>query len=67
MLLLTQGDQSPPEFAPVIAKLTKALPHAEVVTLEGAGHIPHATHPEAYVDSIQRFIRRNLTSSRLSA
>jgi len=65
--LLTLGDQSPPTFAPVIARLAKALPHAEVVTLEGAGHIPHVTHPEAYVDAIMRFTHNQSASTRISA
>ena len=65
--LLTLGDQSPPTFAPVIARLAKALPHAEVVTLEGAGHIPHVTHPEAYVDAIMRFTHKQSASTRISA
>jgi pimeloyl-ACP methyl ester carboxylesterase len=58
-VLLTMGDQSPPIFAPVIRKLAGMLPPAEVVTLEGAGHIPHATHPEMYVGTIDRFARQH--------
>jgi pimeloyl-ACP methyl ester carboxylesterase len=57
--LLSCGDQSPPTFAPVIAKLAKAAPKAQVVTLRGAGHIPHATHTEAYVEMVTSFIRSN--------
>lgn len=57
--LLTLGDQSPPPFAPVVAKLSKALPHAEVVTLLGAGHVPHATHPDVYVEAIIEFTRKH--------
>ena len=53
--LLTLGDQSPPTFAPVVAKLAKALPRVEVLTFPGAGHIPHATHPDAYVEAIVAF------------
>jgi pimeloyl-ACP methyl ester carboxylesterase len=53
--LLTLGDQSPPTFAPVVAKLAEAFPRVEVVTLPGAGHIPHVTHPEAYVEAISAF------------
>jgi pimeloyl-ACP methyl ester carboxylesterase len=55
--LLTRDDQSPPTFAPVVAKLAEALPRVEVVTFPGAGHIPHATHPEAYVEAISAFTR----------
>jgi len=54
--LLTLGDQSPPTFAPVVARLAEALPHAEIVTLPGAGHIPHATHPDSYVEAIIGFM-----------
>lgn len=55
--LLALGDQSPPTFAPVVARLAEALPRVEVVTFPGAGHIPHATHPEAYVEAIVAFTR----------
>lgn len=58
-VLLTTGDQSPPTFAPVVAKLADALPGAEVVRFPGAGHIPHATHPDAYVDAVVAFTRKH--------
>lgn len=54
--LLTMGDQSPPTFAPVVRQLSAALPHAEVVTIRGAGHVPHSTHPDTHVDLLRRFI-----------
>lgn len=57
--LLTKGALSPPLFAPVVAKVAAALPHAKVATFEAAGHIPHATHPELYVDTIGAFIREH--------
>jgi pimeloyl-ACP methyl ester carboxylesterase len=59
--LLTIGDQSFPMFVPVVAALADALPSVEVVTFPGAGHIPHVTHPDAYVGAITNFIRRNTT------
>jgi pimeloyl-ACP methyl ester carboxylesterase len=59
--LLTTGDQSPPIFAPVVAKVADVLPNASVVTFPGAGHIPHSTHPAAYVEAIKAFIRNNPT------
>ena len=59
--LLTTGDQSPPTFASVVAKLASVLPNAEVVTFPGAGHIPQDTHPDAYVETIMAFIRKNPT------
>ena len=59
--LLTKGDQSPPTFAPVIEKVADVLPNASVVTFPGAGHIPHITHPDAYVEAIMAFMRKNQT------
>jgi pimeloyl-ACP methyl ester carboxylesterase len=58
-VLLTLGDQSPPFFAPVVGKIAKAVPRVEVQTFRGAGHLPHATDPDAYVDSIVAFTRRH--------
>jgi pimeloyl-ACP methyl ester carboxylesterase len=58
-ILLTLGDQSPPFFAPVVARLAEAIPHAEVITIPGAGHIPHATHPDDYAKAIVAFIRKH--------
>ncbi len=57
--LLTTGDHSPPTFAPVVNKLADVLPNVEVVTFSGAGHIPHATHPDAYVDAMIAFTRNS--------
>jgi pimeloyl-ACP methyl ester carboxylesterase len=59
--LLTLGDQSPAMFAPVVAELALALPHAEVVTVPGAGHIPHATHPDVYAELLVSFISKHGT------
>jgi pimeloyl-ACP methyl ester carboxylesterase len=56
--LLTMGDQSPPTFAPVVAKLTGVLPNVEVVTFPGAGHIPHVTHPDPYIQAVTAFVRK---------
>ena len=55
--LLTRGDQSPPLFAPVVDRLASAMPAATVRTFAGAGHIPHVTHPQAYVEAVTEFIR----------
>ena len=57
--LLTLGDQSPPLFPAVIAKLARALPNAEVVTFPGAGHIPHVTHADAFSEEVVGFIGKS--------
>jgi pimeloyl-ACP methyl ester carboxylesterase len=54
--LLTQGDQSPPWFPVIMKKLSEALEQAEQLTLSGAGHAPHRTHPSLYVETLTRFI-----------
>src|SRR5262245_61489138 len=56
-VLLTQGDQSPPWFLEIVAKLGQALDQAEVRTLPGAGHVPQLTHPDRYVAAVIEFIR----------
>jgi pimeloyl-ACP methyl ester carboxylesterase len=55
-VLLTQGDQSPPFFARIIARLEEAMDGAEVRTLPGAGHVPHSTHPAEYIAVIDEFV-----------
>jgi pimeloyl-ACP methyl ester carboxylesterase len=59
--LLTQGDQSPPQYAPVVTKLAEALPSVEVRTLAGVGHLPHTEHPEIYVDALTAFVHKYTT------
>jgi pimeloyl-ACP methyl ester carboxylesterase len=63
-VLLTAGDQSPPIFAPVERRLAELLPQAERVTYAGAGHIPHVTHPEAYVAALVAFEQSREASQR---
>ncbi len=57
--LLTQGDQSPPQYAAVIPKLAEALPSVEVRTVTGVGHAAHVEDPEAYVKAVTAFVRRH--------
>jgi len=42
-----------------VTKLAEAIPRVEVVTFQGAGHIPHATHPVAYVEATIAFTRKH--------
>ena len=59
--LLTQGDQSPPQYVPVITRLGAALPSVEVQTLPGVGHVPHMEDPEGYVEAVADFFRKRAT------
>ncbi len=57
-LLLTDGTNSPPFFAPIIRQLEAMVPQAERRTFQGAGHIPQATHPDDYVSVVTEFVNR---------
>jgi len=57
-VLLTTGDQSPPVFAPVVSKLIDVLPNGETFSIAGAGHIPHETHSDAYIEVITAFLHK---------
>jgi pimeloyl-ACP methyl ester carboxylesterase len=57
-VLLTQGDQSPPWFPGIVAKLAELIDGSEVRTYRGAGHAPHVTHPDDYVATVTDFLVR---------
>jgi pimeloyl-ACP methyl ester carboxylesterase len=57
-VLLTQGDQSPPWFPVIVAKLAEAIESATVRTYAGAGHAPHITHPDDYLAGVADFLAR---------
>jgi pimeloyl-ACP methyl ester carboxylesterase len=58
-LLLSEGDESPAWFRPIVAKLAGAIDHAEVHTYRGAGHAPHLTHPGDYLATVTGFLSRS--------
>jgi pimeloyl-ACP methyl ester carboxylesterase len=57
-VLLTCGTESPPYFQRPLARLARALPRTETRVFDGAGHVPHATHPDEYVPTIAGFVAR---------
>ena len=54
---LTQGDQSPPLFAPIIERLARLLPAADRHTFTGAGHAPQMTRPRDFVAVVTQFLQ----------
>ncbi|MGW1510941.1 alpha/beta fold hydrolase [Streptomyces sp. NPDC002394] len=56
-VLLSRGTESPAWFGTVLDRLAVVLPKARQQTFEGAGHIPHITHPEEYARVVTDFIR----------
>jgi len=54
-LLFTSGSESPRFFSVVLGELSSLAPTARVATIAGAGHIPHATHPDRWVATLLAF------------
>ncbi|MEU3899375.1 alpha/beta hydrolase [Streptomyces sp. NPDC045251] len=57
-VLLTHGTASLPWFATVLDRLAGTLPDVRRADIAGAGHVPHATHPEEYVAALTAFAGR---------
>jgi pimeloyl-ACP methyl ester carboxylesterase len=55
-VVLSEGAESPPFFALINDKLIEAMPGAQRHEFAGAGHVPHMTHPDAYVELIRQSI-----------
>jgi len=55
-LLISLGTESPELEVAAAKELARLLPAARVETLEGAGHIPHRTHPDPYAAMLTSFI-----------
>lgn len=56
---LSTGELSPPFVGKVRSILAEVLPNSEVVTFAGAGHLPHVTHPEEYIETVGEAIRKH--------
>jgi pimeloyl-ACP methyl ester carboxylesterase len=57
-VLLILGSISRSPFRIGTEALAAALPHAEVVTIDGAAHAAHHTHAEEFVRVVERFLDR---------
>jgi pimeloyl-ACP methyl ester carboxylesterase len=55
-LQLTRGTESPRWFSAIADALARVAPDAEVHTFREAGHVPHVTHPDQYLDVVTGFI-----------
>lgn len=53
--LLSFGDGSPAYFGQVVKRVADVLPNARLYTFAGAGHVPHRSHPAAFVDVLTAF------------
>ena len=56
-VLLTDGDGSPAWLPAIVSALAATMYHqADRHTFVGAGHVPHISHPHAYVAVVDSFI-----------
>jgi pimeloyl-ACP methyl ester carboxylesterase len=39
----------------IIDKIKSSLPQAKQITVSGAGHVPHMSHPEKYIELVKNF------------
>ncbi|MGW4164628.1 alpha/beta fold hydrolase [Streptomyces sp. NPDC004788] len=53
--LVTRGTESPAWFGVVVDRVAGALSGVRTHVFEGAGHLPHVTHPEEYVELVTHF------------
>lgn len=54
-LLLTVGTESPDFLKVIVRLLSEQVPKARVEWIEGAGHVPHSTHPQAWSAVLKDF------------
>lgn len=54
--LLTLGGASPPFFPLVVKRVAAAVPYARQHVYPDAGHMPHLSHPQEYVQVVGEFI-----------
>jgi pimeloyl-ACP methyl ester carboxylesterase len=57
-VLLTQGTVGPEWYGAVIALIAEVLPKPSRHVYRRAGHMPHGTHPDEYVETVAEFMRR---------
>jgi pimeloyl-ACP methyl ester carboxylesterase len=57
--LISHGDQSPAFFPAIAAIVAAAIPGVEERLFAGAGHVPHTTHANEYVDAITAFFSKH--------
>lgn len=55
--VILAGSESPPQQTAATRRAARAIPNAQVLVLEGHGHIAHRTDPELVVGIVTEFLR----------
>jgi pimeloyl-ACP methyl ester carboxylesterase len=58
-VLVAVGERDKPDFRAIAERLARELPDAELVVIEGAGHLPSMERPEATLQVVKPFLDRN--------
>jgi pimeloyl-ACP methyl ester carboxylesterase len=58
-VLVAVGERDTPDFRAIAERLARELPNAELVVIEGAGHLPSMERPEATLQVVKPFLDRN--------
>jgi pimeloyl-ACP methyl ester carboxylesterase len=53
--LLTHGTESAPFFIMALDIIAKSMTNARRFAFEGAGHVPHMSHPQQYIQTLNKF------------
>jgi pimeloyl-ACP methyl ester carboxylesterase len=56
--LIIGGGSTSPVPQDLLARMARLLPHATLVTIEGAGHRVHHARPDEFLDALRAFLRR---------
>jgi pimeloyl-ACP methyl ester carboxylesterase len=59
-ILLTAGSESLPLFPWVVHEIADAVPSARRRVFSEAGHVPHVTHPDEFVQVPREFVQQNV-------
>ena len=62
--LVTTGTESPPFFKPITEAVAQALPSSTSHAFEGAGHVPHVSHPAVYVKIVGQLCQPGAVATR---
>jgi 3-oxoadipate enol-lactonase len=54
--LVGVGEHDKPDFRAIAERLARELPNAELVVIEGAGHLPPMEAPEETISAVRRFL-----------
>ncbi len=55
--LLSTGSISPIFFPTIMDIIMKAIPQHKRIIIEGAGHVPHLSHPDKYIEIVTAFCK----------